>query len=146
MLQFIQGKIQSYLDNEYESNKTDWLKFVLDTLQETQRVKEITEEKLKEAIRDASNCDKWDELDELKDNAYDYWDKLDFFRNIITYLELSFWIWEVMTSSDSSETICYYCMWDDRIFVWDMETEFDSFEECIEFLTDCESQVNYFSI
>lgn len=48
-------------------------------------------------------------------NYLDYTDLLDFHRTILDNLWLSFWIWELIESNDSSITLIYTWNWENNM-------------------------------
>ena len=66
---------------------------------------ELTLENLTELLEDFDMQDQTS-ADLLEVNQYS--DTLTYYRDIVDYFDLSFWIWEMFFSDDDSETYIYY--------------------------------------
>ena len=97
----------------------------------------VTVEQINKAIEEV-----WIDTDFiLKPDLFERWDLLDYNRNIISELWLSFWIWELFESSDSSTTLVY--TWDNNnnIIVFQQWLyEFESLEDYCDWLNRMEEQ------
>lgn len=77
-------------------------------------------------------------FNEHKDDLL-YSDILDFHRELIESLWLSFRIWQVIENQDSSKTIYYFECWNKIIELWKFELEIESEDKLIEMYLSFES-------
>lgn len=96
----------------------------------------ITIEKLKKVL------DEYDTDFILDTASYDRWDILEYHRNIIDELWLSFWIWELHNSEYETETIIYVRTNNDKVIhvLDEWLKEFNTLEEYCEWLSKMEKQ------
>ncbi len=98
----------------------------------------ITIEQLNKALEETS-C--WDTDFILNPLILDYSDRLEEHRYLIDNLQLSFWIWELFESSDSSTTLIY--TWDNNnniIIFQQWLDDFESLEDYCGWLNRMEEQ------
>lgn len=100
----------------------------------------ITREKLIEVWMDCTWTDTPEEFEELILewlSTHYYSDVIEYLQNIITKLELSFWIEELI----DWWTIAYYESNKRIIHIWDMSMSYDSIDELLNELNEFESLV-----
>lgn len=104
----------------------------------------ITIAQVKNAFEKVYDCydtvDKSSNFIHSHDELY-YSDILEYNRNIISELWLSFWIWELFESSDSSTTLVYTWNNNNNIIVFqEWLKEFNTLEEYCDWLNRMEEQ------
>ena len=105
----------------------------------------ITIEQVKNAFEKVYDCydtvDKSSNFIHSHDELY-YSDILEYHRNIIYELWLSFWIWELHNSESETETIIYIKTNNDKVIhvLDEWLEEFNTLEEYCEWLSKMEKQ------
>lgn len=104
----------------------------------TEFTNELTLENLIKLLEDFDMQDQTS-ADLLELNEYS--DTLSYYRDIAEHFNLSFWIWEMLLSSDDSDTYIYYRDWNTIHILEEWLPEWNTIEELFKWLQLMESKI-----